>query len=531
MVTSIEELHKHFSPEIIRRGQRYFDQNAVSHMWIGDEGYVHGVVQGSDRYKVKLHPVNLSLSTCTCSYAVNCKHMVAVIMALQHTQDWGKKETAALKQTAAALDLASDSTSSPLPAQSLKASTRKTKARTGPLEHEALHQWELFFEQHFTKKHYNRIGDHGTFMQRMKKSLFPYAEMWDPNRKQVFALMIVLFVLKKAEQAYLSEGYYAQYYKQQYMALVQKAMQEMVACTPLLEEAVFQESYKDLQQETAELLTKYAFPTQESPVSWLFVYRYLWTRLLRHPSVVQREKTRLQKQIGAGSAASKKNTTFFNDCVRLALIHFSILEGQDEHALECLNTELSRKEPMYILHYFDSFYASHNWDRLRFWAERTSSFFWNRADLGDLYLQYWDELLKQGACDRGEWSRVMSKMLPQSYAHYTNYLLSNQMYRHWIDLHITYGIMPKVTAAEMKQVEKHNPELLLPLYHQAVDYCIGHKNRDAYKEAVRYMKKLKTVYSKLKQSVQWERYCQWICSRYSRLRALQEEMKRGKLIS
>ncbi|MNT90218.1 hypothetical protein D3C72_2310820 [compost metagenome] len=56
------------------------------------------------------------------------------------------------------------------------------------------------------------------------------------------------------------------------------------------------------------------------------------------------------------------------------------------------------------------------------------------------------------------------------------------------------------------------------------------KNRHSYKAAVKLMKRLAKLYKKLKREERWEEFLEVFTSRNSRLRALQEELRKGKLI-
>jgi uncharacterized Zn finger protein len=84
---------------------------------------------------------------------------------------------------------------------------------------------------------------------------------------------------------------------------------------------------------------------------------------------------------------------------------------------------------------------------------------------------------------------------------------------------------------ELHLLEKEDLKLLLPLYHQAVERCILEKNRTSYKDAVKLLKKLKTYYKRLKQQQRWEQYIVRLAAQYTRLRAFQEELRKGKVIS
>lgn len=56
------------------------------------------------------------------------------------------------------------------------------------------------------------------------------------------------------------------------------------------------------------------------------------------------------------------------------------------------------------------------------------------------------------------------------------------------------------------------------------------KNRSGYKAAVKLLKRLAKLYKKLKREERWEEFIIVFSSRHSRLRALQEELRKGKLI-
>lgn len=61
--------------------------------------------------------------------------------------------------------------------------------------------------------------------------------------------------------------------------------------------------------------------------------------------------------------------------------------------------------------------------------------------------------------------------------------------------------------------------------------AIEERNRKSYRRAVRYLKKLRMLYKKLKRTNEWDVFIVQIASLHSRLRALQEELRKGKLIN
>jgi uncharacterized Zn finger protein len=86
------------------------------------------------------------------------------------------------------------------------------------------------------------------------------------------------------------------------------------------------------------------------------------------------------------------------------------------------------------------------------------------------------------------------------------------------------------TRDVLNVIEKHDRACLLPLYHHAVTNAINGRNRQSYKEAVRYLKKLRAHYRKLKKEPQWDAYIARLVKVNKRLRAFLEEVRKGKLI-
>lgn len=121
--------------------------------------------------------------------------------------------------------------------------------------------------------------------------------------------------------------------------------------------------------------------------------------------------------------------------------------------------------------------------------------------------------------------------LPYSFVYYSSYLLDVGKHKKWVELYLYSNIeLDYISSEELKMVQQNDPTLLLPLFINIVNEKIENKNRQSYRAAVRYLKKIRTIYKKQKKLEQWERYLDKIQSSNKRLRAFQEELKRGKLI-
>lgn len=131
-----------------------------------------------------------------------------------------------------------------------------------------------------------------------------------------------------------------------------------------------------------------------------------------------------------------------------------------------------------------------------------------------------------------EWMETVRGLLPSSLRYYADYLLEQQDYDRWADVHIAWETNPDdYDPAGVRRVEKAGPRALLPLYHGRVWQAIDTRSRQGYKDAVREMKKLKKLYVRLKIEPQWSQFVARLTVQYGRLRALQEEMRKSGLIT
>src|SRR5690606_32805375 len=91
---------------------------------------------------------------------------------------------------------------------------------------------------------------------------------------------------------------------------------------------------------------------------------------------------------------------------------------------------------------------------------------------------------------------AMRRMLPYSYYHYESILREEWRGKEWVELHMALKLPPLgMEPGRWKMWEKRHPEWLLPWFHQAVEMSVSRKNREGYRHAVRYLKKLRQLYA------------------------------------
>ena len=104
-------------------------------------------------------------------------------------------------------------------------------------------------------------------------------------------------------------------------------------------------------------------------------------------------------------------------------------------------------------------------------------------------------------------------------------------FEEWADLQLGMGLRPdELDPADIRTTAKMAPSVLVPLYHQSVESWIALRNRQSYRMAVKQLKKLEKLYQSMKNKDDWSRYMNRIAVKYQRMRALQEELRKGNLI-
>jgi len=259
------------------------------------------------------------------------------------------------------------------------------------------------------------------------------------------------------------------------------------------------------------------------------LYRLLWEKLFKNGSWRDAERTRLEK---------------FGDDKRdlieeIALIHQLVLAKQDGDALKRF-TALPVSSLPYMFYWLDGFRVQREWNRMGAFIEYLVQQLRNYLKLlGDYYAckkftRYALKLVGTYTREigRGElYDRALAQAMPYSFYEYEDSLFEKEQYEQWGELQSYFGFeYNSISSERIKVLQKAAPEVLIPLYHQMIGDLIEMKNRSSYKQAARLLKKLRTVYKKLKRVPEWEEFFGKLLVRTKRLRAFHEECTRSKLI-
>jgi hypothetical protein len=261
------------------------------------------------------------------------------------------------------------------------------------------------------------------------------------------------------------------------------------------------------------------------PVERLLLYRLLWTHLFKKKVWREEELENI-----AGSSEFE---------LIIAEIHQYFLLNRDIEALEKIKL-IGPSSMLFLMDWLENLTAKRDWSRLKPYVEQMIDF--SKVYLKDLrsdqqkrhivravihaILPYCKEMNQNDL-----YERALYNLLPYSYAAYDAFLFETGDYLRWCELQAYIGVdLAWIGKDRINVVAASSPETLVILYHQSIQQQIDLKNRQSYREAVRQLKKLRTLYKKLKRLPEWEEFFELLVDKTKRLRAFQEECKRGKLI-
>ncbi|MCQ6559750.1 hypothetical protein NNL21_13695 [Paenibacillus mendelii] len=497
---------------LLERGWDYYRREKVLSVQVMDGTSIYGTVRDTEIYAVTIDADEFGFSTCTCSSSGHCMHMAAVYYAYCHYAGesadevhnrllYGGDLVTAEKKPASGGNLPGDA----------------------PLEEKP----DCWFSE--------MDRQHGDVWRQCRHSLHPLQAVlsaikgtsrdWDGAVKRLHWMHAVLFIVDQAEKAYSATDSYSRYYYEMAFARMTEPW-----VTHYQEMAAELEPGKMSERENAAVDSLIAFfhardmDREQQLHRWELLYFSLWTKLVTEPNRRLSEENWLREAKEAG------NSTFFYP---MALAFLAFIDLRDEEAVALLKDTAFNRTSLLACDCAMQRLGEGDWKRLGSWMDfingglqierKSRSFgpFLSMCRLAD-----------ERQPDNPQWQRYLISYLPQSYSALTEHWLGRQQYDQWADLQMLIGIDPtELDVQVLRELSKSAPHVLMPLYHQAIDAAIRSRNRQGYKTAVKLMKKLERLYKAEEQQERWSRYIDGIVSKHQRLRALQEELWRGKIIT
>ncbi|QWU16498.1 SWIM zinc finger [Paenibacillus sophorae] len=261
------------------------------------------------------------------------------------------------------------------------------------------------------------------------------------------------------------------------------------------------------------------------------LYYLLWRKWIipemRDTALFEEELRRLEGEEDNRAASPSRQPLL----IARAWMHFCLSE--DDEALSLLREAAKRPgfHPEGLDIFWEPLSEAGEARRLVSWLTEAGELLRGHRRHGlDSYARHWEEAVRLLPGAEPQMWRLLADMLPLSGDIYEEKLLAHGRWRQWMDYQLSSGKDPAdFRVRELQPLEKNAPELLLPFYHQAVERHVSEKNRSSYKAAVKLLKRLSKLYKKMKAEDRFEHFLGSFTARHSRLRALQEELRKGKL--
>lgn len=418
-----------------------------------------------------------------------------------------------------------------------KQSKRSFSRPAFPEPEESVAQWREYFRNRFQKAlMHPRPGDYmfglvselRGFYYHVVEEMADESRGWPPTVRGLFVLHAQLYAMEALEQFFAQPSFSAgRIYGMSQLAveLARAASQHAEEILTVINMEDVHARYDEAMKEALKLLRLNAFPSSPPYLEWSSLYLTVWGRIFPVSGELgAEERTRLEE------LQSRASHDTILSSIRSGLALFDFLNGKDEAALAILTAHSSLPHDRYM-YYVNHLYDQQAWSRLLIWLRGLTRFLRRESYLlnHEIFPMWIDAAASQP--EEPGWIEWIKQLLPQSQDIYTIYLIENGDARQVAHMLLSQGHpIYYVDRDILRLLEKTDLRLVLPLYHQDAERYIMEKNRQSYKQAVRLLKKLAGFYKKLKEQERWQLYIGQLAERHSRLRAFQEELRRGKLI-
>lgn len=525
-----EELKKQLNPQApenivtVQRGLLLYRQDMV-YRKVEDPEFIKATVQDVVPCDVVLDLTEPAESSCSCKQGPICRHQLAVFFssfsAVSSVSEWistWKNENKGLGKNVIQLQKA------------------KELLQDDPALESSYQSWKEFMHDTFKKQvtyslfqpSYTLTTKWDAYLQRVKAKM-PLESEWRVLYLFITYFQTFLFTMNclKKQDISNSARHFLEKEAQKLVENLYYIMNQQL--TRISRPFAFDDFYKEIRKDMRQLLEEEGSLSHDC----LDLYRAIWTTLLK-------EKTWRKEEYALLNAALEKvkSTDKYGDATRsvtVATLHLSLLTGQDDQ----VNTLLKEMKPSDypLLNYWvrsldddkSAPFIVFVMNNIQKYLEEATNYY-KRKEFVTFFCPFVKRYcFKTKNLDSFE--KFCEASLPYSFVYYSNYLLDIGKHKKWVELYI-YGKIEfeYISSEEIKIVLNSDPALLLPLFTSIVNEKIENKNRQSYRVAVRYLKKIRSIYKKQKNLEQWERYIDKVQNSNKRLRAFQEELKRGKLI-
>lgn len=505
----LEQVANNFNEVTLSRGFTYFKQQRVVRMNASEDRVIQAWVSGSgsEEYKVTLNLNHFQSNSCTCPVQDTCKHQAAVMMELADRLGYPASHIVNAKHHIKRIKATPtlESMLTQLPGMNIAG------------WHEVMNQLTSRVTPSYDLGMYADMLSNQ--LQTIRKDFIEFSD----TDRVYFELHQELFILKKLQEqtAKNSVNYYTSF-------ALYRHSDKILAWLNQQADLVDFTLNPDRVKETLTYLRQLMLQDSNYNELEFRIYTRLWECGAAHSSHADSWASDELNNLEEQSAHSKAVYLI------AAKAYLLLQQSQLKEAWKTLEEiHMLKKAPSSLFFPFlFHLMKARQWDVLVEWLIQTAPFFYGlQSKEQDTYITFWKTAISHvPEAEKHLWP-VLEEMLPHSLPIMEDLLYEQGKWKPWLELQLVQGHDPHYHRVSVLQpIEKEAPELLLPFYHQAIEQYVALKNRSDYKLAVKLLKRLEKVYKKMKQTERWDRFFTGFMERHSRLRALQEEMKKGKLL-
>lgn len=522
LITMAEEAAMRMDPELYEKGKDYHYQGRVKFSRVFGS-IIYSTVNDSKMYTVQILMEDFPQSTCTCAKKHLCEHIAAAFF--YYYEPWLRSNGISYKMN---FTPGSNPPSEKTPVKG-KNSVHNSPVPEGPVE-----LWYKYFEREYNLLRDSQKGYIQTYndyfagelyfsnrlLEDFNTGISVHSKDWPPFNKALYQFHSNLFFMARLEKQ-IKDVKLSYMYSFQMKAVENRYIQAFISTLSFKQ----QEEYQPFFQKSVEVVHERLFQGKTPLFDWLLIYRLMCVNIFDSHEWREKETACLEELM-----QHDKNRQG-NYYAALGLASLKMSARQFDAALDVLQ-KLKEKSIDDLLFYLKYLAGLKEWEKLLVWLR------WLAPDIKEANPAVFEDICEccvlaaKNSSAGKEFIQLVRSWLPRSFDSYARYLLEAGLFGEWSELNMSYQICTweSVDKKALRYLESRDSAALLPLYHQWAARLIEDKNRRSYQEAVQLLKKLRALYNRQKMAGEWNTFISRLASHYQRLRAFQEELRKGKLI-
>ncbi len=506
--------------KLVQKGLLLYRQGLVSKVRLENDSIVANV-QDVTRVQVEVNLNFFQISSCSCPAEGICRHQLAaffqVFSQISRVTEWVERWRQPIQERRTAKTLGIQRAKDLL----------KTAGSTKP-DYE---QWVEAFQSSFS----SIMGDPKATKPYLVTELFqvysrkirasaPVEQEWKQLYHLIASIHSFQYLLKFSEEQDFALEDIMRYYENLFYNLIDDIEDLVERLNVHALPFAFDSFMEKLKDDTYLLIT--GEPMLEFESAHLYII--LWTKLFRKKQWHEEELPKVSELI-------RKKETLPG---LIAYIHQHVMLRKDEKALQTLQL-LNEQATPFMIYWLEKLSSGKEWKRMGLYVDTFSTMVrpyiqtlhdhYARMDFTRVAIKTVGAYAKETK-KHDLYEKILIQALPYSYRGYDEFLFDQGLYEKWCDLQGYIGFdISSIPTEKIRLLQKERPDVLLPLYHQSIQQHIEMKNRGNYREAVKQLKKLRTLYKKLKRPDDFQHFLELLLDKTKRLRAFHQECERGKL--